>query len=161
MNEHELLAEESLLTNDYSVEITLTGDDFDPGTATEIMGLTPTKSGRKGEARDSGRNGSVWETGFWSREISSRESAEECRDQHLGCLADEIRPHIDKLRAIGLERVYFYFTLTSPIGMLNLRLKPETMRKLCDIEADLYVSCFDCFNPNHSFWKDGVAEKAS
>src|SRR5688500_2818543 len=144
-------------TNDYSVQVTLSGDRFDPARATGIIGLEPTKSGIKGEPRDpqsTEENAPLWETGFWSRDVHSKDDIIECRDHQLLCLIDEIAPHIDALKSIGMERIYFYYTLASSIGMMNIRLQPETMRRLAAIDADLYITCFDCFNPKHEYWNE-------
>lgn len=160
MSEREPLTDSPFLTNDYSVEVTLAGEDFDPEQASTILGVKPTKSGYKGESRAAHQDGAVWNTSFWSREISSRDDVTQCRDHHISCLIDDIEPHIDNLRKAGMERLYFYFTLTSSIGLLNIKLSPSTMSRLAGLDADLYISCFDCFNPNHAFWQDGAEVEA-
>ena len=160
MNTRELPAAEDLfLTNEYSIEVTLAGKDFDPVRATAIIGKEPMKSGRCGEPRHHHQeNEACWEESFWSYEISSRDDINECRDHHITCLIDDIQPHIETLKAAGMERLYFYYTLTSSIGLLNIKLAPETMARLAGINADLYISCFDCFDPNHSFWNEAISE---
>lgn len=158
MSEREQLTGSPFLTNDYSVEVTLTGENFDPEKASAILGVQPTKSGCKGEPRQAHHGGAVWDASFWAREINSRDDVNQCRDHHISCLIDDIEPHIGTLRDAGMERIYFYFTLSSSIGLLNMKLNASTMGRLADIGADLYVSCFDCFNPNHAFWQeDGAA----
>ena len=155
MNELEQPAEQLFLTNEYSIEITLTGKDFDPEKATRILGKEPTKSGKCGEERNSMReNAGCWDESFWSYEISARDDINECRDHHISCLIDDIAPHTEVLKEAGMERIYFYYTLASSIGLLNIKLTPTTMSRLAEINADLYISCFDCFDPNHEFWNE-------
>ncbi|MCE2503662.1 MAG: DUF4279 domain-containing protein [Chlorobi bacterium] len=159
MNEREQPVENLFLTNDYSVEVTLAGKDFDPVKASQLLGKEPTKSGRCGEPRHLHQESDAcWKESFWSYEISSRDDIHECRDHHISCLIDDIQPHMEALKEAGMERVYFYYTLASSIGLLNIKLAPATMRRLSEIEANLYISCFDCFNPNHAFWKEDIAE---
>ncbi len=162
MNKRELPAEDLFLTNDYSVQVTLAGDGFDPAKATEIIGVEPTQTGQQGEIRhpDAGDD-ARWEQSFWSREINSRDDVNECRDHHISCLIDEIAPHVETLKSeAGMDRIYFYYTLASSIGLMNIKLSPKTMEGLSGIGADLYISCFDCFDPNHSFWSESISEKA-
>ena len=162
MNTQERPAEDLFLTNDYSVEVTLVGEDFDPVKATEIIGVQPDKSGRRGDSRQpDAENVSSWKQSFWSREISSRDDINECRDHNISCLIDEIAPHIDTLKSeAGMDHIYFYYTLASSIGLMNIKLAPETMGRLSGIGADLYISCFDCFDPNHAFWSESISEDA-
>ncbi len=145
------------LTNDYSVQVTLTGEDLDPDLVTTLLTIEPTTTGRRGEERRVTPEGErkLWESGVWSHEVSSSDDVTECRDHQLLSLVDAIEPQLDRLRGAGLERIYFYYTLASSIGLMNVRLRPETMRRLGAIDADLYVSCFDCFNPEHEYWKEG------
>ena len=154
MAQSEHLAADPFLTNEYSIEVTLTGESFQFEKATEILGLEPTKVGRKGEPKRKGQCNTVWEADYWSHEINSRDDVNTCRDHHISCLVDQIAPHVEALKAAGMERVYFYFTLSSSIGLLNMKLNPATMKRLADVDADLYISCFDCFDPGHSFWKE-------
>ena len=140
------------ITNDFSVEVNLVGNNIDPERITEILGLEPVKSGRTGEPRNNGRGEAVHEQGFWTYEISSNDEINECRDHQLLCLAEKLEPHAEALRAAGVERFYFYFTLSSFVGLLNIRFKAETLATLARLNADLYVSCFDCFNPRHEIW---------
>lgn len=160
MNERELSTEDLFLTNDYSVEVTLAGKDLDPASVTSIIGVEPTKRGARGEVREKGREDEArWEEGFWSHEINSRDDIHECRDHHITCLVDEIAPHVETLKDAGMERIYFYYTLASSIGLMNIKLAPGTMKRLADIDADLYISCFDCFDPNHAFWNQNKTEE--
>lgn len=158
MSEREQLTDSPFLTNDYSVEVTLTGEHFSPEKASAILGVQPTKAGSKGEPRQTRHEGAVWDTNFWSREINSRDDVTQCRDHHISCLIDDIEPHVEALRSAGMERIYFYFTLSSSIGLLNMKLNPTTMGRLAGIDADLYISCFDCFDPNHEFWQEDGEE---
>ncbi len=143
------------IANDFSVEVNFTGAALDPDRITEITGLAPLKSAKTGDARQN--SDSVCEEGFWSYETSSHDDVNECRDHQLICLVDKLEPHVAELHAAGVERIYFYYTLSSFVGLMNIRFKAETMEKLGRINADLYVSCFDCFNPNHSIWQDDEA----
>ncbi len=158
MAESEHLTADPFLTNEYSIEVTLTGESFDPDNATAILGLAPAKTGRKGEPKREGQTDAVWDAHFWSHEINSRDDVNQCRDHHISCLVDQIAPHVESLQSAGMERIYFYYTLSSSIGLLNIKLNPETMKRLADIGADLYISCFDCFDPEHSFWKSEALE---
>ena len=148
-------ATDTFATNTYSVELTLTGDNLDPERVTALLDLEPSTAGLKGDERRVTPDGErkVWETGTWSHDVDSSDDVNECRDHQLLCLVDAIEPHLAQLREEGLERIYFYYTLTSSIGLMNLRLRPETMKRLGAIDADLYVSCFDCFDPDHDYWK--------
>lgn len=144
------------ITNDFSVEINFIGSNLDPSRVTEIIGLEPIKTATTGQPRRSGSD-AVYEEGFWAYEVSSTDEVTECRDHQLNCLVDQVEPHLERLRDAGVEKIYFYYTLSSFVGLMNVRFKAETMAKLGQINADLYVSCFDCFNPKHSIWKDGAA----
>ena len=160
MNESGQPTNDLFLTNEYSVEITLAGKNFDLEKANQLLDKEPTKSGQCGEPRHLHKeNEACWEESFWSYEISSRDDIHQCRDHHISCLIDDIQPHIEALKKAGMERIYFYYTLASSIGLLNIKLAPGTMRRLAEIDADLYISCFDCFNPNHAFWKEGTTEE--
>lgn len=139
-------------TNDFSVELNLMGHDLDPDRVTSILGLRPVKAGRKGDPRTFSADGGVYDMGFWVHEISSQNEITDCRDHQLTCLADAIMPHVDALESAGVERIYFYYTMSSFIGMLNIKFNAETMAKLGSINADLYVSCYDCFDSKHPFW---------
>ncbi len=156
MEQPELSATDLYLTNDYSVQVTLIGDDLDPDEVSTIISLEPTTIGRRGEERPSlnGSESRSWEQGVWSHEISTRDDVNECRDHQILRMIDEIEPRHDDLKQAGVDRIYFYYTLASSIGMMNIRLRPETMRRLADINADLYISCFDCFDPSDRYWKD-------
>lgn len=150
------------ITNEFSVEINLIGSELDPDQITAILGLEPVKIARAGEPRCNGKEDSFHEHGFWAYETTSHDEVNECRDHQLICLAESIEPHIEKLRSAGVERIYFYFTLSSVFGLLNIRFKAETLELLGRIGADLYVSCYDCFNPNHPIWRQpSMAEAAS
>ncbi len=142
------------LTNDFSVEINLIGQNIDPERITAILGMQPLKTARAGDPRRNDGSESVHEHGFWTYEVSSQDDINECRDHQLNCLVEAIAPHIDQLRENGVETIYFYYTLSSFLGLLNIHFKAETLKKLALIGADLHVSCFDCFNPNHSIWRE-------
>jgi hypothetical protein len=139
------------VTNDYSIEVNFLGADLDPDLVSRILGLTPVKAARRGAVRPHG-NGS-YEEGHWVYEASTQDDVTECRDHQLNCLIESVEPHIESLRAAGVDRILFYYTLSSFIGLLNIRFKSETMARLGALNADLYVTCFDCFNPKHPFWK--------
>lgn len=145
------------LTNDFSVEVNLMGQNMDPDQVTQILGLKPLKAARAGDPRRNGNPDAVYEENFWCYEISSQDDVNECRDHQLTCLADTIAPRMDELRAAGVERIYFYYTLSSFIGILNVHFKKETLAKLAAIGADLHVSGFDCFNPKHPMWQEDGA----
>ena len=117
------------------------------------MLISPTRKGKKGAARNDAPSGPLHEGGFGSHEVNARDDVNECRDHQITCLIDAISPKREELRAAGVDRIWFYYTLASSIGLLNIRLRPETMAQLAALEADLYISCFDCFNPKHEFWK--------
>ena len=143
------------ITNDFSVEVNFTGQGLDPAKVTEILGIEPIKTAKAG---DPCRNGtSSYEEGIWAYEVSSNDEVTECRDHQLNCLIDKVEPRMAELREAGVERAYFYFTLSSFVGLMNIRFKAETLARLGSLDADLYVSCFDCFNPKHSIWQDGAA----
>lgn len=150
------------LTNDFSVEVNMIGQNIDPDGITALLGLQPLKAARTGDPRRNGSSDAVHEKGFWSHEVSSQDDVTECRDHQLNCLADAIAPHVDALRENGVEKIYFNYTLTSFLGLMNVCFKSETLTKLAAIGADLHVSCFDCFNPNHEIWQeDGSMATAS
>ncbi len=142
------------VTNDYCVEVSLMGEQLDPSRISSILNMEPSKSAAAGEPRRKDRADSVYEEGFWAYEVSSSDDVTECRDHQIICIADMLEPHVASLREAGVERIHFYFTLSSFYGMMNIRLKSATMQKLAEIGADLYLSGFDCFNPNHPFWND-------
>jgi hypothetical protein len=144
------------ITNEFSVEVNLTGAAIDPARITEILGLQPTTSASTGEPRRSkpGDAPKVYTEGFWAYEVSSNDEVNECRDHQLNCVVDTLTPHCERLREAGVERIYFYFTLSSFLGLMNIHLQTETMSKLSAIGADLYISCFDCFDPSHAFWSE-------
>lgn len=145
------------ITNDFSVEVNLTGPGLDPALISTILGLEPTSAARAGEPRKRCDDGTKVHTeGFWAYEVSSNDEVNECRDHHLNCVVDTLTPHRDRLKEAGVERIYFYFTLSSFLGLMNIRLQASTMNKLAEIGADLYISCFDCFDPRHSYWSVGV-----
>jgi hypothetical protein len=149
-----------LLRNDFSVEVNFVGRELDPDRLTSILELQPTNAARAGQPRNNGRGNAAYQDGFWVYEVSSNDEINECRDHQLNCLVDAVAPKVDQLRAAGVERIYFYYTLSSFAGMLNIRFKAETLQKLGGIDADLYVSCFDCFNPkflNDAIIGDGIA----
>lgn len=156
MEQPELSATDLYLTNDYTVQVTLIGKDLDPAEVSTILPLTPSTAARRGEQRPTanGSEAHAWEHGVWSHEVNTRDDVNECRDHQILCMVDEIEPRHEDLRRAGVDRIYFYYTLASSIGMMNIRLRPETMRRLADIEADLYISCFDCFDPSDRYWKD-------
>lgn len=143
------------LTNITSVEVNLVGTTLDPDRITAILGIQPSCAGRAGDACGHPDPMRLRDEGFWAHEMSAGDGVVECRDHGVNCLADALLPNVDQLRDAGVDRIYFYYTLSSFIGMLNVRLKSETMRKLSDLGADIYVSCFDCFDPNHSFFSLG------
>jgi hypothetical protein len=144
------------VTNEYTIEVDFTGDRLDPEKVTAIMGLQPTECAKAGDPRRNGHGheGATYEHGFWTYDATSQDDVDECRDAHLKQLAEMVEPHVERLREAGVERIYFYYTLCSHIGLMNIHFKAETLRKVCDIGADLYVSCFDCFNPNDPIWKE-------
>lgn len=139
----------------------MTGADLDPAKVTEILGLVPTDSARTGDPRRNGHADAAYTEGFWCHEVSAQDEINQCRDHQLCNLVDIIEPKADLLRSAGVERIYVYFTLSSYVGMMNLHFKAETMGKLSKIGADLYVTCFDCFNPNHAFWQEELQSSTS
>lgn len=153
-------------TNDYSVEVNLVGRLLNPERISDILGIQPTKAALAGDPRPTCKKGSPYDMGFWSHEVSTQDDLTECRDHHLTCLADAVAPHVYALREAGVERIYFYYTMSSFIGMLNVKFNAETMAKLASMNADLHVSCYDCFDPKHPFWstqpeaQDGAARPA-
>ena len=147
------------LANITSIEVNLVGPDLDPDRVTAILGLQPTCTGRSGEPCSRKDPMKLRDEGYWTHERSEGDEVVECRDHGIICLADTLLPHRDRLREAGVDRIYFYYTLSSFIGMLNVRLKSETMRKLVELEAGIYVSCFDCFDPNHSFFNLGSEDE--
>ncbi len=149
------------ITNEFSVEVNLTGAALDPAHITEILGLQPTTAACAGDARKSGDAAKVHTEGFWAYEVSSNDEVNECRDHQLNCVVDTITPHRERLREAGVERIYFYFTLSSFVGLMNIHLHPSTMSKLSAIEADLYITCFDCFDPQHAFWNESEEGNAA
>lgn len=148
------------VTSISSVEVNLVGPQLDPAIVTSIVGREPTCSGRAGEPCSRHDPIKKREEGYWALEMSGGDELVECRDHGIICLADALLPHRERLREAGVDRIYFYFTLSSFIGMLNVRLKAETMRKLVELDADIHVSCFDCFDPNHSFFNLGAQDDA-
>lgn len=159
MESQQLSADTLLSTNEYSVEVTFCGDNLDPDALDAILPIEATKKGRKGEPHSHGKEGTC-DSGFWSHEISSRDDITECRDHQLNRLVDAIEPHREALGAAGVDRIWFYYTLASSIGLMNIRLRPDTMKRLAAIDADLYISCFDCFDPDHDFWKVDAASSS-
>ncbi len=151
---------DTFITNEYSVEANLVGSNLDPERVTDILGVEPSKSGLEGQPRPTSSNGGTHNQNFWTLERSSGDSANECKDYQLNCLLDIVEPKITELRNAGVENVYFYFTLCSSIGLLNIKFNAETMTRLSGLNADLYVSCFDCFDPKHPYWQNG-ADKSS
>jgi hypothetical protein len=147
------------VTNDYSVEVNLVGTALDPERITEILQLQPAKSACRGGARPSG-NG-TYEEGYWVYEASSQDDLTECRDHQLSCLLESIEPHVPALRAAGVERINFHFTLSSFIGLMNIRFHSETMARLGAIDADLYVACYDCFDPKHPYWRLEIGDQSA
>ncbi|MBC8145131.1 MAG: DUF4279 domain-containing protein [bacterium] len=146
------------MQNDYSVEVNMLGKDLEPAAVTSILGLEPMEAARSGEPRRNGKGNGSHSEGFWAYEAASHDDVNECRDHQLVCLVDRIEPNIEKLRASGVERIYFYYTLSSFTGLMNIRFRPDTLAKLGRLDADLYVSCFDCFNPKHPFWQSAETE---
>lgn len=149
------------MQNDYSVEVNMLGADLDPDAITSILNLDPIESARAGEPRRNGRGNGAHNEGLWAFEAASHDDINECRDHQLVCLVDNIAPNVERLRAAGVERIYFYYTLSSFTGMMNIRFRPDTLAKIGQLGADLYVSCFDCFNPKHPFWQSASAEDSS
>jgi hypothetical protein len=145
------------VTNEYTIEVDLIGDAIDPDRITAIMGFNPTESGRIGDPRKNGHEGAVHERSFWTYDATNHDDVGECRDHQLRLLAEQIGPKADQLREAGVERIYFYYTLCSQIGLMNIHFKAETLQKVSDIGADLYVSCYDCFNPNDPIWKEDAS----
>lgn len=144
------------VTNEYTIEVDLIGNHLDPTAVTDIMGLQPSESARLGDPRRNGHEGAIHEHGFWTYDASNQDDINECRDHQLCMLAEKIAPKIDQLRSAGVERIYFYYTLCSQIGLMNIHFKAETLQKVSELGADLYVSCYDCFNPNDPIWKEDV-----
>ena len=147
-------------TNDFSVEVNLVGRELNPARVTAILNLEPTKAAVAGAPRES-NPAATYELGFWAHEMSSRNEITECRDHQLTCLADSIAPHLAALKDAGMERIYFYYTMSSFIGMLNIKLNANTLQKLSGLGADLYISCFDCYDSKHPFWKLESSPSAS
>jgi hypothetical protein len=144
------------VTNEYTVEVDLLGDALDPEKITAIMGVKPSESAKAGEPRKH-NHGALHDHGFWTYEAVTEGDISECRDYQLQCLADMIHPHLDQLRGAGVERIYFYYTLCSHTGLMNIHFKTETLAWISARGAYLYISCFDCFNPNDPMWKENAS----
>ncbi len=145
------------VTNEYTIEVDLIGDKVDPEAITRIMGLQPTDTACTGDPRKNGHEGAVHEHGFWTYDATNHDDTGDCRDHQLRVLAEQIAPKVEQLRDAGVERIYFYYTLCSQTGLMNIHFKAETLAHLSTIGADLYVSCYDCFNPNDALWKEEVS----
>jgi hypothetical protein len=149
------------MQNDYSVEVNLLGTNLEPETVTSILGLQPIEAARNGDPRRNGSGTGTHVEGLWAYEAASHDDVNECRDHQLVCIVDAIAPHVEKLRSAGVERIYFYYTLSSFTGLMNIRFRPDTLAKIGQLGADLYVSCFDCFNPRHPFWQSTQVEDSN
>jgi hypothetical protein len=139
--------------NDYSVEVTLLGKDLEPRTISTILGVEPAEAARNGDRHINGHGDGTYTEGFWSYEISSHDDVVECRDHQINSMIDILEPHLEEIRSAGVEKLYFYYTLSSFTGLMNIRIHAATLARLARIDADLYISCFDCFNPKHPYWK--------
>ncbi|MDE6727539.1 MAG: DUF4279 domain-containing protein [Oscillospiraceae bacterium] len=124
--------------------------DFDPDTATELLGIAPEKFWRIGDKR---KNGTVYDFALWQTG-TCREYDIEVSDQMLKTLA----PLLDKIDVLNeiKERYDVDFVLeavpTVRFDESTPCLAPslEVMRFCCatetSIDIDLYVSCPDEFN---------------
>lgn len=150
------------LTNDFSVELNLIGRHLDPERVTSILGMRPLKAACAGAACACAPE-KTYSEGFWVYEVTSHDEINDCRDHHLNRLADALLPHYTRLQAVGVERISFNYTMSSSIGLLNIKFNAATMAKLAQLHADLYVACYDCFNPGHPFMnlKDADVDAAT
>ena len=117
-------------------------DALEPPTISELLGITPTRSWRRGEAHGT-RQVVVFPTGAW---LLSSESAIASQDsvRHLDWLLTEVEPRHGELRGLrdAGHRIDISCYWVSATGQGGPTLTPDIMRRLAKLELALWFDVY-------------------
>lgn len=126
----------------------LMGDDLDPTTITEAIGLAPTQAHRRGDARPTSpeREPAAWRSGLWLLDSAEAVSeTEQGLDEHLSWLLDQLEPRVETLLALARgQRLHadFFCGYFMPGRNRGFTLRPSTLGRIAKLEADLGIDIY-------------------
>jgi hypothetical protein len=131
------------------VSFRLTGPALDPDAITRAIGLTPSRSHRKGEARphpSAGRTPPPWREGLWSlcSEQGLSETGNHLED-HVVWLLDQLEPHAETLRRLSAEqglRADVYCSYFMGQANSGFELTARTVARIAALDADFGVDIY-------------------
>ena len=116
------------------------GDDLDPPELTQLLGIEPTSSKRRGDAIRRGRTAprGVWI--FTTRDICDSEDS----SVHIAMLSQLTHPQAEALKGLQdryLLRVFVYWSLEDGNG--GPVIDPQSLGWLAEIGAELHVDLYE------------------
>lgn len=125
----------------WAVSISLHGETIDPGTVTEILGIQPTRSHRRGDPIGA-RTQATRTAHYWSLQSPLREDAS--LDAHVAWLVAQLEPHAKFIREYGVRgeqaRLCIGCFLTGDQGGFTLR--EDILATVALLGMSLYVDIY-------------------
>ncbi len=115
------------------------GENLEPASISEKLGLTPDHSHRKGDLR-SGSDNRVYRSGIWL--ITSKLPEEESLESHLGDLLRQLEPHQTYLRSLSEHTKLDFFCGVFDMKFSGFELSPITLQQIADLKAILGVAIY-------------------
>jgi hypothetical protein len=126
------------------VSIGVYGDSFEPDRITELLGLTPTRFGRKGEARSSPRgnvNLPPRKNSFWL--FTSPLPDHTPLQEHLLWIIDQVEPKQEVLRELANEyKVQFICGFSSENGQGGCTFDSALLNRLSSFGIPLVLDLY-------------------
>ena len=111
--------------------LSISGDSLQPDNITLSLGLTPTRTGVKGE-RSSSRNSVARRTSFWIFTCPLSDSLPLA--EHLAWLLDQLEPKVDLVRSIAEDwRVTIFCGFSSENGQGAATFDPRLLQRLANL----------------------------
>jgi hypothetical protein len=124
------------------VSLGIYGEPLEPERITELLGLTPTRWGRKGEIRISPRaKVPPRKNSFWL--LSSPLADSEPLDAHLSWLMDKLEPKRQALEELAKEyKVQFVCGFSSENGQGGCTFDPRLLNRLSSLGLPLVLDLY-------------------
>jgi hypothetical protein len=118
------------------VSFVLTGPSLDPDAVSSLLGLTPTRSHRRGEATRSGRPYAI---AIWG--LDSGCGPSEALETQLDSLLHQLQPRSGEIRALLRSGVDagFYCTYSLSADTGRIRLSPQVLARVASLRAQLVI----------------------
>jgi len=123
-------------SNRLYASLILTGKDLIPHNITDSLGITPTKSFKRGDTR---KGEIVWPHGYWEIETSSHVNSSD-PSAHLEWLVEQVYPEKSRLQEILLDKridALISCFWISPYTQIGMSIEVRLLRKIADLGVRL------------------------